>query len=438
MRVLLRLVLASLLFAARLPPAHALDFDLSPLGQPPNWQRVDELQETITQADFERLLRTVYAPHGGWQRFIHLSPQGNPADLLAHVPAGATPVPPAGESSRPLRFVPASASAKRPARPWRPRSELPPIADPAKPLAGVKIALDPGHLGAGWAKMEERWFTIGDAPPVMEGEMTLLVAKLLADNLRALGATVSLVRENGDPATDQRPADFLETARALLRTRGVKDPPATYRDSFDPDRVNTLQWESEHLFFRADIIARARRVNETFRPDLAVCLHFNAEPWGDPKTPTLVEKNHFHVLVNGCYSADELAEDDVRLQMWVKLLNGSHAEELAAAGAVAGTVAAATGLSPYAYTRPNAARVGDNPYVYARNLLANRLYECPTVYLEPYVMNSPEVFARVQAGDYEGVREVAGRARPSIFREYADSVAAGLTSHFRRRGGCPP
>ena len=46
-----------------------------------------------------------------------------------------------------------------------------------------------------WAKMEERWFKMGDAAPVEEGEMTLRVAKLVATKLRALGARVSFVRK---------------------------------------------------------------------------------------------------------------------------------------------------------------------------------------------------------------------------------------------------
>ncbi len=418
------LVLCLLLATFR--PAYAGEVHLSPLGQPPDWRRIAALPPCISAADCEKLLHEVYAPHGA-DGLLRVQDQ---SELFVKETAGDPEA-----NTLTLDLATNVRPLTRPPRYWRPRSELPPADDPAKPLAGIKIALDPGHLGAGWAKMEERWFTIGDAPPVLEGEMTLRVARLLADRLRALGATVFMVRDGGEPATDQRPDDFREAARAVLAARGVKNPPEDYRDSFDPDRLNSLRWEAEHLFFRADIMARARRVNVEFKPDLALCLHFNAEAWGDPKTPTLVDKNHFHILINGCYDADELAEDDMRCQMLVKLLHGSHPEELAAAEAIAGTVARATGLPPYEYTRPTAVHVGSSPYVWARNLLANRLFECPTVYLEPYVMNSPEVFARAQAGDYDGEREVAGARRPSIFREYADSVAAGIQAHFQRGAG---
>ena len=68
--------------------------------------------------------------------------------------------------------------------------------------------------------------------------------------------------------------------------------------------------------------------------------------------------------------------------------------------------------------------------LWVRNLLANRLFECPVVYCEPYVMNSRPVYERIQAGDYPGQRNVGGRQIPSIYREYADAVARGLAEYY--------
>ncbi len=62
--------------------------------------------------------------------------------------------------------------------------------------------------------------------------------------------------------------------------------------------------------------------------------------------------------------------------------------------------------------------------------MANRLYQCPVIYLEPYVLNSREVAERVQAGDYEGWREVAGARRKSLVREYADGIVEGLLQYY--------
>jgi hypothetical protein len=42
------------------------------------------------------------------------------------------------------------------------------------------------------------------------------------------------------------------------------------------------------------------------------------------------------------------------------------------------------------------------------------------------------VFARIQAGDYEGTRNVNGTERKSIFREYAGSVVDGLIDYYSK------
>ena len=45
-------------------------------------------------------------------------------------------------------------------------------------------------------------------------------------------------------------------------------------------------------------------------------------------------------------------------------------------------------------------------------------------------MNSEDVFARVQAGLYEGKREVNGITRSSIFHEYVEGTVEGLVAYF--------
>jgi hypothetical protein len=171
-------------------------------------------------------------------------------------------------------------------------------------------------------------------------------------------------------------------------------------------------------------------------PDLVLCLHFNAEGWGDPNNPTLTDINHLHLLVNGSYLQEELEFDDERFEMIRRLLSRAYDEELPLADTIAGTMARETQLPPYQYPTTNSTtKVGTSGYVYARNLLATRLYRCPVVYCEPYVMNSKDGFARIQAGDYEGTRNINGLERKSIFREYADSVTDGLVEYYSKARG---
>ena len=403
----------------------AVDRLSNPLADPPNWKALEKFQNTITREEFEQALQGVYCPQGISEELIRVDP--DVACILTDRDA---------QSWFALRF--ANGEPKRPPvrRSWRPASAMPP-SKRGGVLSGIKIALDPGHIGGRWAKMEERWFKSGDAAPVEEGEMTLRVAKMLAVKLRALGARVSFVRNKAEPVTPFRPDDFREVARGILRAGGIENPPEGFEGPDDPLREQSIRWQSEILFYRAsEIRQRARLVNFKFRPDIVLCLHFNAEAWGDERNPELIDRNHLHLLVNGSYLPPELESDDVRFEMLHRLLNRTHEEEVRLADAAATAMAKRTGLPPYQYTKDIVRKVGTSGYVYARNLVATRLYQCPVLYFEPYVMNSHEVFARIQAGDYKGTKPINGVERPSIYREYADSVVDGLVEYYSAaRGG---
>jgi N-acetylmuramoyl-L-alanine amidase len=392
---------------------------LSALATEPDWTRLEAFQGTMSRVGFVQLLDTVYAPNGAWKNTITIADDG------AHILT-------TGTNRWVLHFAGeiGDSPANFPALYWKP---IPAIPSGSRPLDGIKIALDPGHLGGKWAHMEERWFQMGAGTvPVAEGDMTLLTARLLAVKLRAAGAEVVFAHNSPEPLTPLRPEDLRDVARAQLQRQGMKFIRDGYDGAADELRMNSIRWTSELLFYRtAEIQARARLVNDELKPDIVLCMHYNAESWGDPAKPEFVPHNHMHLLVNGCYSAQELALDDVRYAMLLKLLSRTYDEELPVANHVANALAAATGLPPYHYTTPNAIRVGDNPYVWARDLLANRLYECPVVYIEPYVMNSQEVWDRVQAGNYEGRKMIDGKMRESIYQEYANAVEVGLEAAAR-------
>jgi len=167
------------------------------------------------------------------------------------------------------------------------------------------------------------------------------------------------------------------------------------------------------------------------KPDFVICLHANAEPWGDPANPSFVPANHFHMLINGAYSEAELSFDDQRFELIHRLLQRIHPEELAMATTVADVMAEATGLPPYAYPGQNARRTAVSDFVWARNLLATRVYDCPVLFFEPYVMNNELVYERVQAGEYEGTRDIMGTSYRNIYQEYADAVTSGVVAYFR-------
>lgn len=378
---------------------------LAPLGSVPDWKQLDAYQNSITRQQFESLLGSIFTTGDAWKAVISITDR---EALIATDPTKP-------ESAFRLEFATAGKEIVPP-RHWRSGSELS-AAPTDKPLSGLKIAIDPGHIGGNWAKMEERWFSVAGGTPVCEGDLTLKVAQLLKPELESLGAEVFMVRTTSEPLTALRPADLIPQAAAVNVT------------GEDPTKL------AERLFYRtAEIRARADLVNARLKPDLVLCLHFNAEPWGDANAPALVDVSHFHLLLNGGYTDEEVLMEDQRFELLRKLLQRTHEEEVNIGTDVAAAFYSATGLPAYRYNpeSKNARTVAGNPFLWARNLLANRLYDCPVIFLEPYVMNSRGDYARIQAGDYEGLRQIEGRQVPSIFRDYAGAVAKGLAEHYRR------
>jgi len=423
-KVRTRLVLLALALSIFPAASHAAD-NLGILGAHPKWAVLENYQETITHDEFTRLIQDVYCTHGLASDLIEINERT--ARILMNRET---------QKIFTLRLAENDASRNPVPRLWRSAKSLP-RAKPERPLSGLRIALDPGHLGGRWAKMEERWFQVGNSAPVEEGDLTLRVARLLAPRLRQLGAKVFFIRSSNEPITPRRPADFKDLARKILIKNGVPQPRLDALDPNDPEKEQTIRWQSEILFYRySEIRRRAVLVNTKLHPDLVLCLHFNAEGWGDPTNPTLIDTNHLHLLVNGAYLQDELELDDERFEMVRRLLSRVYDEELPLADAIAMAMAKEMQLPPYQYpTTQNATKIGTTGYVYARNLLATRLYRCPVVYCEPYVMNSHDAFGRIQAGDYDGTRNVNGMERKSIFREYADSVIDGLVDYYSKARG---
>ncbi len=388
----------------------AHDPTLADLGVRPDWTSLDLWQETITHDDFVDLLTNVYTVDDTWKRYITIHKDHAIIRTDTRIK----------DATYRLNFS-HELSAASPERNWNAAGDLPPGSQ-QRPLAGVHIAIDPGHIGGQFAKLEERWFKIGNAQPVMEGNMTLTTAKIIKRQLQILGAKVYLIRKENKPVSLRRPADYRAEAEAKAASLGKTDEAS----------ITALQ---NKFFYRTgEIRERARRVNLAFRPDLVLCLHYNAESWADPANPTLTANNHYHVLLHGALTRSELAHDDERFEMLAKILQRSHDEEKPIGAYIAQGFAQFTGLPAYNYspmsTRAVKININGVEGLWARNLIANRLYQCPVIFLEPYVMNNQEVFDRVQLGDYEGTKMINGSMRKSIYREYADSVTEALKAYY--------
>ncbi len=298
---------------------------------------------------------------------------------------------------------------------------------PDKPLTGARIAIDPGHIGGEWANVEERYFRIGRYPPVQEGNMTQITANYLRDRLVAAGAEVFMVKESYEPATRYRPEDFV-----LEATEFVGRSPATFTEK----RAGRLQlWYQEFIFYRiAEIYARARLLAE-FRPDYTLCIHYNAAPWGR-RGPSLFRVKKLVAFVHGSYTPDELESPTQKFDFFRKVFENPSPVEFEIADVITREMERVWQMPPEDYESWLASdRVNDNPYIWSRNVLANRAFPGPVIFLEGPYMNDRDTFYWIQEGDYEGERDIRGVMRPSLFRQFADITADALVAHYRAKYG---
>lgn len=393
---------------------------LSILADPPEWRLLTRFDFALTREEFEQAVLGLYSRDGAFLAHcdlsdravtVHRTPERNDPLVTIRFAADSLelirqPYPFAGRIGRDLLG-------------WR----------HDRPLEGLVISLDPGHIGGEWAKVEERHFTIGRTPPVREADLNLLVCRHLAPQLEAAGARVVWTKDGVEPVTHLRPGDLVPEATQLFARQRAKDLPRMTTARL----AKTLDWYGDLLFYRvAEIIARAHRTNRELRPDLTLCIHFNAAPWPPSGRPRLYKANKLVLFVHGSYTADELTLEDQKYRLLEKLFEQSAATEQAVAEAIAREFARGWGWPPENYDGSSTAhRVGGNPYVWSRNLLANRLFNGPTVFVEGPYMNDRDIHARLIAGDYDGEKLINQTSVRSIFREYADWVARGVINHYR-------
>lgn len=405
---------------------------------PSPWFELESFQETLTRDEFERKVTEIFDPYGGLEKYMELN-----ADRALFYPTETRDTLPEFE----LRFAPSRAERRNIQRNFRTPYEIRnQPKSPDKPLEGLRIALDPGHIGGEWARMEHRSVRYRGKGPVQEGDHVLLAAKVLRKQLEDLGAQVYLVRQDATPVTPYRPEDFIDEAREILYERDPKlkqkygDLPVEEQHKKMGRKLERL---SEIMFFRgSDIEERGAKISREFTPDVTISMHLNAS--AKSGRGHLTSKNRNIFFVHGAYTAGEVDSPIQRLRMLYKILENPTPVEIEVATSIAESFKEITGYPAVLYgNSPNTREVRPGyKHVVARNLVANRLYDGPVVFSEPYLMNQKYTYQRLLAGDYEGEKEFSGKKFRSIYQEYANGITNGLLDVYAprdyRRPGTPP
>ena len=376
---------------------------LTDLADPPNWSRLDSFQKSISKKEFIRQLNEVYCPRKSWW-----SPWIEIEENRARIRKKA-----GSDDWYDLQFLESNETSNFSLSRFQ--------------LSGSKILIDPGHIGGDFSEMEGRHFAIGDDEPVKEGDLALSVALKLKSELQKKGAIVSLSREQNKPVSQKRPQDFKELAQTWFSRM------EWLQKLSKEERSKRIQKRQELYFYRvSEIMVRSEIIRKS-QPDLVLCIHLNAAPWPDPDNKSLVTRNDYHVLVNGCYMGGEVAYDNQRFEMIWRVVNRWAGKERLIAEHMSQAFAQETGLPAFAYKGPNALKIGEVEGVWARNLLANRIYEAPVVFLEPYIANSKEVYQRIQMIDSDDEDINKNQKGRSFVKEYVDAVLLGLEKTGRQK-----
>ena len=392
------------------------------------WKALARFDGTLTRAEFEARLDQVFDPAHGLRPYLRVDEHE-----VAVFAAG-------GHHDQPLVVIQfaAAPSSRRPGpalfrSPAEYRRRQPAPAD--RPLAGLRVAIDPADIGGRWAQWEDRSVEFRGFGRINEGDLNLLVATCLQKELERLGAVVFLVRARAEPVLPVPPEKLLGAVEGLLREK-PELVPASYRrwqGGAAGGGRGALRTAAEFFVTKTlETRARAALVQRSFQPDLTLVLQHDATPASTEGRLTAINRNIF--FVDGDCLPGDLQEPEHRYRVLLKVLENVTPVETNVAGEIARRFEMTTGFPPVLYgNSTNTILVApENPYVVARDLALNREHDGPVVVTEPYFMNQPDTLARLLAGDYDGERLIAGKPRPSIFREYARCVAEGLVAAYSR------
>lgn len=248
----------------------------------------------------------------------------------------------------------------------------------SKPLKSFFIALDPGHIGGDieTAKMERKWLEFKKQNiQLIEGNLTLVTARILKKKLETEGATVMLTRDA--PGISAFGITFEKWKDSLF----VSAVDSAYiRGDISFEEKNFLLTKANdteifrRFFLQEDLRERARKIN-AFNPDVTLIIHYNVDEtnknWNKP-----TKKNFNMAFVGGSFIADDWEESEARIDFLRLLLTDDIERSIEFSKFIIESLVQKTGVpaaldSSAIYLRDNCMRTEVNG-VFCRNLVLTR------------------------------------------------------------------
>ncbi len=328
-------------------------------------------------------------------------------------------------------------------------TELLPIRSPSnfkpsaeKPLNGLRIALDPGHIGGSvqMAKMERRIVQLkADGTEklpaditLIEGNLALQTAQLLKQLLGKAGAEVMLTHSKpGITAFGISFEEWMKTGfRAALDTALKKgDITAAERTGYLTRTGRTQAFRN--FFVYEEMKERARKIN-AFHPDATVIIHYNVDEnntgWIKP-----TEKDYIMSFVGGSFMKDEMQKPEYRLEFLRLLLTGDMENSIAFCDTITRHLSSKLGV-PIA-RNGNALYLSENCMatgcagVYCRNLSLTRMVHGRLCYGETLYQDNA---AECKLLDPSKTRNIDGILTTDRVKQVADAYYEGILKYFSK------
>lgn len=273
----------------------------------------------------------------------------------------------------------------------------------SKHLNGLRIALDPGHMGGSFWDIETGKFVQDSrGRKVSEGLINLQVCLLLKKELEDLGAQVLITRSSLKPTSsvDYKKFPILPYSREELRLstltswyrKILESAPigsALYKNFDNDTNVKKLFSESSRANFfikRADLDARVDMIT-AFDPQMTIIVHFDAAGGVNPSSP-----NATRAYVPGGFQASEFSSRNSRKYFVRHLLDeNSWQLSLELTRHLLGSIEKNMGIPKADYDGTESVKVEQG--IFARNLhVSRKLKGMATSYLEVFYYNRPQEF----------------------------------------------
>ena len=323
----------------------------------------------------------------------------------------------------------------------------------AKPLAGLKIAIDPGHMGPAavydlanqkmstWDEVTGKFVKIKNKK-VSEGQLNLWTALLTAKELVNLGAEVKLTRTQDGTVATEDPSHFDAAPYLnqyyynslddwMSNYLNLKNDAELVKEIVRAPEVKSIATPSDIIqklyIAGADLEARSKLI-DAYQPDIVLDIHFDASK------SNALQKNRDDVeaYVPGSFRQTETGSRRVRAMALKQLLEVRRwNESVSLAGYV--TESMASNLKLPLLDLPNflsSVKVKDG--VYARNLyITRRALSSLIVYLECLHYDHVNEYSKLanldNAADFQGIHF----KYPSRINSISTAIRSGLLKYFQ-------